>query len=477
MSTAAPLSDAKRKLLDKFVQRKFARPVEIAAISRRSPGELAPLALSQEQVVIRDRTVWRIPLYNESVRLKFCRPMDRAVLERSMAEIIRRHEIWRTSYDTVAGHLVQVVHPAPDHFPLALIDLRHMPEQEREAEVLRLSLAQTARPFDLRSGPLLRATLVAIAASEYWLLMTGHQSIIDGVSVYQIFPAELFAIYQAFSAGRPSPLDGLPLQFSDFASWQRESLSAAETAKQIAYWCGKLTGEIPVLHWPAEKPRPAERTFRSHIRGFTLPRALADAAQALSRRQGTTMFAVLLATFYTLLHHYTGQNDLIVGTLSPAGRKRSQVQGLLGYFLNPVALRVDLGDDPPFVEMLRRAQNVISEAISNDDVPFEQIVETLKPPPDPSRNPYFNVGISLQPHMPDSGGVWSVTSMDAGSGGSMLDLYVAFIDRADGLHVRAQYNPDVLEFQQISGMVEDFQALLDVATARPQERVSSLRTH
>ncbi|HKQ88383.1 MAG TPA: condensation domain-containing protein [Candidatus Acidoferrales bacterium] len=474
MSTAALLSDAKRKLLDKFVREKFARPIEVAAISRCQSSELAPLALAQEQVLMHEQMVKGIPLYNESVTLTFHCPMDRTVLERSVAEVIRRHEIWRTSYDTVRGQPVQVVHPASERFPLPLIDLRHIPGQEREVCIRNLGLSQTVHPFELRRGPLLRAALVAMADTEYRLVMSAHQSIVDGVSVYQIFPVELFAIYRAFSSGQRSPLPEPPLQFSDFARWQREWLSPTEKAKQIAYWRQKLAGQISVPSWPSERARPAERTFRGRIRGFTLPRTVADAAHRLGQRQGTTMFVVLLAGFYSLLHHYTGQDDLIVGTLSPAGRKRCEVHTLLGYFLNPVALRVNLGDDPPFVELLRRVQIAVSEAISNDDVPFEHVVEALRPLPDSSRNPYFNIGISLQPRMPDSGGAWTVTSMDAESGGAMLDLYVAFIDRPEGLHARVQYNPDIFEFREIRRMVEDLQALMQTGALRPQERVSKL---
>jgi hypothetical protein len=475
MSTAAPLSDAKRKLLHNFVHAKLAKPQGITPIPRRQPGGLAPLALSQEQLLIRAQLVPGIPFYNESVTVKFKCAMDRAVLEQTMAEIIRRHEIWRTSYRTVAGRLVQVVHPASDSFPLSLIDLRRIPEQEREAYALNVGLAQTARPFDLQTGPLLRADLLAMTDSEYWLVMTAHQSIIDGVSVYQIFPTELYAIYRAFSAGHPSPLDELQLQFSDFACWERECLSPTERARQIAYWRGQLAGEIPTLCWPAGKGRPADRTFHGDIRSFTLPRRVAEVAHALSRCCGTTTFVVLLSVFYSLLHLYTRQTDLIVGTFSSAGRKRSEVQGLLGYFLNPVALRVDLSDDPSFVDLLGRVKVTLSEAISNDDVPFEHVVEALQPHLDRGQNPYFNVGISLQPCMPDSGGAWSVTSMDAESSGSVLDLYVAFIDRSEGLHARVQYNPDLFEFDQIWQAVEDFRSLLEAAGAEPQRSISELR--
>ncbi len=474
MSLVGPLSETKRKLLDSLLRQKVAKPAEAAAIPKRLLSEPVPLALSQEQLLIREQHAGGIPLYNESITLKFKCRIDPAVLRCSMADVVRRHEIWRTNYDVVSGQFVQIVNPAPERFELPFIDLRRGPEWQRKADVRKLSLAQTTRPFDLRKDPLLRATLVAMGDSEYWLVITAHQSIVDGVSVYQIFPKELFTIYQAFSLGLPCPLPELPLQFADFACWQRGYLTAEEKLKQIAYWRAKLANAIPIKSWPARKSRPAERTFRGYIREFTVARGIADAAGALGRSNGSTMFAVLMTTFLTLLHFYAGQDDLVVGTLSPAGRKRSEVQGLLGYFLNPVAIRVDVADNPPFTDLLRRVQVAISEAISHDDVPFEKIVNALDPLHEPGRNPYFDAAISLQPCMPDSGGVWSVTSMDAESGGSALDLYVAFIDRPEGLHARVQYNPDIFQFEEIRRMMDDFQTLLSLAAVQPHERISQL---
>ena len=475
MSSVSLLPETKRKLLDRLLRdgvvlngSKIPAPTRVAA-------EQAAVTLSQEQLLIREQIAKGIPLYNESITLKFNKAIDRDILEQSLAEMIRRHEIWRTTYQSIAGQFMQTIGTPPEHFDLPLVDLRRSPERQRKADVTRLALSQTSRSFDLCKGPLLRATLVAMSESEYWLVMAAHQSIIDGISVYEIFPKELFAIYQAFAAGLPSPFMELPLQFLDFAIWQRTYLSRAEELRQITYWRQKLAGDIPRMRWPSRKSRPAERTFRGYIRQFMLPRSIADRARELSRRSDTTMFIVLLATFYLLLHFYTEQTDLVVGTMSPSGRKRSEVQGLLGYFLNPVALRVDLSDDPTFAELLRRTQRIVSEAISHDDVPFEQLATALGGRAEPNRNPYFDVAISLQPCMPDSAGAWSVTSMDAENGGAAFDLYVAFIDRQEGLHARVQYNPDVFEFQEIRYMIRDFESLLALTFAHPQERVSQLK--
>jgi aspartate racemase len=465
-SKTQTLSGSKRRLLEELLRGKTRRAHSGSTVTRRSDLEPAPLSLMQEQLWLLETSTPSIPaLYNESIRLRMKGPLEIAVLEHSLAEVIRRHEIWRTTYDTLGTRPIQRVHPAPDRFPLAFVDLRHLPPCEQEAAVLQLGKDQSRQRFDFQNGPLLRAVVVGLTDSENWLVMTAHQSIIDGISVYQIFPAELSALYGALSTGRPSPLPELPLQFSDFACWQRTWLS---------YWRRKLSGEIPVLRWPNIKSRPPRQTFRGHIRSFLFPQEVTAGIRRVAKRGGRTIFSVLLATFYTLLHQYTGQSDLIVGTLSPAGRKRSEVERLLGYFLNPVPLRVDISDDPPFAELVRRVQEIASEAISNDDVPFEQVVEIINPAADPTRNPYFSVGISLQPPMPTLASPWSITSMDAESGGAKLDLYIAFIDRPEGLHARVQFNPDIFEVESMTQMVKDFRVLLETIALYPERRASEL---
>lgn len=470
------LSETKRRLLDALLSHeKPVRRGSSRAITRRNTSVPVPLSLMQEQLWLLETSTLDIPpLYNESITLKMKGALSVSALERSLAEIIRRHEIWRTTYHTFDGRAVQRVRPASDRFPLTFVDLRGLPARECETRVLELGKEQAGRRFDLEGGPLLRATLAGVGDAENWLVMTAHQSIVDGVSVYQVFPSELWAIYSASLAGRPSPLPELPIQFSDFAYWQCEMLTPENRDSQLAYWKKKLSGDMPALCWPDTRPRPPKQTFRGHIRSFSFPPEVAASVRGLARRVGGTEFSVLLAALYGLLHHYTGQSNLTVGTFSPAGRKRSEAQNLLGYFLNPVPLRIDIGDDPSFSEIIRRAQETVSEAISHDDVPFEHVVEALKPTVDPSRNPYFSVATSLQPQMPDLQGDWSITSMDAESGGSRWDLYVAFIDLPEGLNARVQYNPDIFEFDEMCQMADDFRVLLETVALHPGRRVSEL---
>ena len=472
----ANFSEAKRKLLEKYLRGNLIQDGGgDLAITPRPSSERAPLSLAQEQLWLRSQTAGIPPLHNESITLRRRGQLDVAVLERCITEIVRRHEIWRTTYDISNSRPFQVVHPATPLLPLPVVDLRSLPEAHRESEALRLATKEAQRQFDLKRGPLLRAVVTRISDEDYRLSMTAHLSIVDGVSVYQVFPSELAQLYEAFSAGKPSPLPELSIQYADYAWWQRQRLTGRELQRQLDYWRKRLAGDPPVLQWPRDHPRPTVQTFRGSIRSFALPQHLVNAVRALSLRQGVTLFTSLQGGLTALLHNYTGQNDIILGTFSPAGRKRSEVERLLGYFLNPVAVRIDLTGDPTFSELLRQTQRVTSEALSHDDLPIEFLARELLPRQDMSRYPLFTVAISLQPPMSDIHSGWSVTSMDAESGGAMWDLYLAFIEQPTGMIGRVQYNPDLFEESTTIQMIEDLQALLGAAVLSPQKRLSNLQ--
>jgi hypothetical protein len=400
--------------------------------------------------------------------------LDLSILERSLAEIIRRHEIWRTTYDIRNGQPVQVVHPAPGTVRLPTLDLRSLPGPRREAEAQRLVGEIVRQPFDLKEGPLLRAKLIRMHDDEHRLFLCAHLSIVDGVSVYQVFPSELAALYSAFSSGKSPELERLPVQFGDFAYAQRRWLHGEEHARQMIYWRKQLSGNLPVLNWPVDRTWPPQETFHGTIRSFVMRTGPSEAARELSRREGVTLFMTLTAVFTTLLHWYTQQEDIIIGTLSPAGRKRSEAEKLLGYLINPVALRFDLTGNPTFRDLLRQTQRVTLEAIMNDEVPPMMLARELQPNVDWSRNPFFSVAISLQPPMPVIDLEWSVTSMDVESGGAPWDLYLAFIDRPEGILGRAQYNPDLFDSKTISRMIEHFQRLLESLAFSPGKRISEV---
>jgi len=472
--TVIQLSEAKRKLLQSYLQGDSAQPrVASSPITPIASLEATPLAISQEQLFLRETSRPNIPpLYNECVQLRMAGQLSVVALERSLADIIRRHEVWRTSYVVRNGQPLQVIHPAADQLRLPVIDLQGLSRAKQEEEVQRAVGDLLQRPFNLIEGPLLKPVLIKLDDLEHRLYLVAHLSVVDGLSVYQVFPTELAALYHTHVSGRPSTLPAIPVQFRDYARWQRLRWQGSEVAKQLDYWRMQLAGDIPALNWPAYCSRPARETFRGSIHRFAL--AAPEAVKGLSRQEGATLFVTLLALLATLLHIYTGQDDFLIGTPSPAGRKRSELQTLLGYFLNPVAIRFRFTRRMTFRDLLRQTQRLTLEAISNDDIPLETLARELSIKADPSRNLLFNVAISLQPKMSKLNFDWRVTSMDINSGGAPWDLYLAFIDGEEGLMGRAQYNPDLFEVESIPRMLQHYQRLLQIVSTLPDTRLADI---
>jgi len=473
---AMPLSEVKRTLLNRYLDGRVP-PAGAAArvITPRPSGQPAPVSLFQEQLLLRERNTPRIPrLYNECITVRMRGALEVPVLERSLDEIVRRHEIWRTSYEYSNGYITQIVHSSPEKICLQVIDLRHLSPARQEAGLQQVIGEVVCQPFDLEKGPLLRFRLVRTEDFAHRLFLIAHLSIVDGVSAYQILPFELAALYRAFSLHQNSPLPGLAVQFADYAYWQRHWLQGEELVGRVEYWRRQLAGVAP-LAWPTDRPRTSRQTFRGAIHAFGLSKGPSNMMKALSQHEGVTFFVSLLSAFVALLYCYTQQEDIVVGTPSPAGRKHSEVEKLLGYFLNPVALRFDLTGNPTFRGLLQQAQRLTLEAISNDDVPVELLEQELRWGPDLSRYPFFTVAISLQPAMPTIDLDWNVTSMDVDNGGAPCDLYIAFIDNPRGLMGRIQYNPDLFASVMIARMLEDFQKLLESASGNPLKRLSELK--
>lgn len=470
------LSEAKRLLLKKYLRGDPLKTADESLRIRPRPlGQPAPLSLTQEQVWLRaQKSADLPPFYNDSIIIHRHGTLDPRVLERSFTEIIRRHEAWRTTFDTMDSQPVQIIHPPPAAVPLPVVNLQEMLSLEREAEAHRLATEDARKLFDLKKGPLVRAKLIALTEDEHWLALTMHRSVTDGVTVNTVLPTELASLYEAFSAGQPSPLAELPIQYADYAYWQRQWMQTGAFASQLAYWRDRLMPEPPALRWPADRPRPASSIYRGAIRPFTIPNQLVQRLNEMSRAENVTLFMSLLAGFSALLNRYTNQEDMVVGTLAPSGRKRSEVQNLMGYFLNPVPLRMNLCGNPTFRELLQRARDVVLGAIANDDVPFEYVMAKAGFSSDPNRRPLFEVVISLAPATPDLGPGWSQTFMDVESGGSRWGLYLELGERPDGLLGRAQYNPDVFEATTIGRTLQEWQVLLETGASNPELRVSEL---
>lgn len=467
---SAPAAEVRRARLDAYLR---ARP-EVDAPPREGPIPLrgdegpAPLSFGQEEIWRKAQSLPASALYNETITIHRRGSLEIAALEQGFNEIVRRHEAWRTTFHgTGAGGAVQRVEPwVPVRIPMH--DLRGLPEGERLAEALRLAAEDARAPFDLAGGPLFRPRLVRLADDEYRLFLAVHQILLDGVSVYRVLVPELAVLYDAYVEGRPSPLEEPPIQMPDFAAWQRRWLTGEALERQLAYWEGQLAELPEPLRWPRDRVRPPRQTFAGAIHSFALSAELGYGLRAFAAREGVTLFVTFLAAFACLLKRYTGQDDLIIGTPSPAGRKRSEVQRLLGYFLNPVALRLNVSAQPTFRELLGQARRVVAEAVSHDDVPFERIVEQAGAVNDPSRHPLFTVAISQEPPMSDLGPAWDLTPMDVTSGGARWDLYLVLDDRPGrGILGRVQYNPDLFEPPVIETMLADYRSVLENAVSGP----------
>jgi hypothetical protein len=298
-----------------------------------------------------------------------------------------------------------------------------------------------------------------MSEEDHRLFLVVHQIVVDGRSAYQIYPTELAAHYKAFLAGQPSALPELTIQCADFAWWQRECPDGEE-ARQINYWREQLSN-LPVRRWPAEEPNSAARSGYGHIHPFAFSPRLSTQVRDVSKRLNSTLFLVLLTGLASVIHRYEKRGDVVLGTLSPSGRKQSEVMDLLGYFLNPVTLRLNCGAHTTVGELLRHARGVVSDAISNDDVPIERLARVLEGQHGSGPSPFFNVAVSLQPPTPDLGLPWSVTSMDVESGGSPWPLYLAFIDRPEGIIGRVQFNPDLFEIVTIKRLLQDLESFFE----------------
>lgn len=468
------LSTPKQRLVNQFLKGRSAADLwHEHAIPIRPLNSTVPMSLSQEQVWLHSRVAATNHLpYNESITIHGSGRLDVAILEQSLAEIVRRHEVWRTSFDIKDGQAVQIVHPLPDVMEIPVVNLRGVSAGCREEHATRLVSEQVEEPLDLKSGPLVKAMLLEFDDTRWRLVVVAHQSVVDGVSAYQLFPSELAVLQEAFSAARPSPLSDLPIQFGDFSIWQRTWVSGDAQREQYDYWKRRLTPPLTELEWPKPNPRQMPERCVREILPFRVPQAVFEATQQLARNEGATPFAILLAGFATLLHRHTRQKDIIIGTLSPVGRKRVECQHLLGYFLNPVALRFDFSTKPTFRELIAKTRSIVAEAISHDDIPFETLEEEFSL----QRNAgsFLRVAISLQPKSPVLGNGWSVTTMDAGKSGSRWDFYLAFIQRDRGFEGRVQYNTELFDQTETMATIEELFCVLTTAVYGPAARTQGV---
>ncbi|HSF41682.1 MAG TPA: amino acid adenylation domain-containing protein, partial [Thermoanaerobaculia bacterium] len=444
--------------------------LELAAALGYGEGpKTAPLSFSQERLWFLDQLMPGVATYNLPTPFRLRGPLDLGALARSFGEIVRRHEALRTRFEERDGTPVQVIDP-PRPWALPVVDLTEVPE-----EALRLTAEEAGRPFDLQKGPLLRTTLLRLSPEDHGLLVNAHHIVTDGWSV-RILSKELVTLYEAFAAGRPSPLPELPAQYADFARWQRERLSGAELERQVDYWRARLGDDPPALDLPLDRPRPALQTYRGASVSTVLPRDLSERIRRLGLASRASLFMTLLAGFEVLLHRQSGQDDILVGT-PVAGRVRSDVEDLIGFFLNTLVLRTDLSGHPSFRELLLRVRETAVGAYAHQEVPFEKLLGALQPERDLSRTPLFQVFFNLA-NFPDLGarlpGGLTVESLGDVEAESKFDLTVYAAEAGDGIRLHFVYNADLFDAPRIEEMLRQYRAVLERVVEDPEARVDEI---
>ncbi|MET0399063.1 MAG: non-ribosomal peptide synthase/polyketide synthase, partial [Longimicrobiaceae bacterium] len=437
-------------------------------------GGPLPLSFAQQRLWFIDRLEPGSAAYNMPSALRLRGPLDARVLERALGEVVRRHEALRTTFGEAGGVPFQVVHPA-GAARLEQADLSRLAAGEREAEARRLAGEEARRPFDLRAGPLVRTGLLRLGGDDHVLLPTMHHVVSDGWSMGVLF-RELGALYAAFARGEPSPLPGLPVQYADFALWQRAWLGGEVLEAHVAFWKRSLAGAPPLLELPLDRPRATGQSPRAGRHHFALPRGVADGLRALSRAQGATLFMSALAGWQALLGRWAAGDDVVVG--SPIdGRTQRETEGLIGFFVNMLALRAELGGDPTWRELLDRVRATALGAYAHQQLPFERLVEELGVERSLTHEPVFQVVFALQQPGADErrrlGGA-EVESFGAGAGVAKYDLELTLVEVQEGLVASLAYREALWDAGTVARLAGHLESTLEAMSGDPERRLSEL---
>ena len=446
--------------------------LEHAPIPRRAPADSVPLSFAQQRLWFLHRLEPGSAAYHIPLAVRLTGFLDRLALEHALQALVTRHEALRTTILDGDGGPLQMIVPAL-RVVLPVTDLGTVPEGERESEARRLAIAEARAPFDLARGPLLRARLLRLADQEHMLLLALHHIVSDGWSM-GVLMKELAALYNGFAAGTPATLPELPIQYADYAVWQRRRLQTDVLDRQLAYWKQRLAGAPPVLELPTDRPRSATTSRHGARVTLAIPKSLTDQLNTLGRREGATLFMTLLAAFKILLARYSGQEDIVVGT-PIAGRTHTELEGLIGCFLNTLVLRTDLSGDPSFRELLARVRETAVGAYANQELPFERLVEELQPVRSLGHNPLFQVlfqvgGTPAEALKLDG---LEVGRMRSGGIGAKFDLSFRIMERPTGLHCICLSNADLLGPDALAHLLDQFRGLLEQIVAAPERTIQT----
>ena len=471
----ATLSPDKRALLMQQLARKAAATPQ-NEIGRRPRPERLPLSSAQQRLWILDQIDPGNSVYNVTSLMRFRGHLDIDALERTLSEIMRRHESLRTVFVKDEEGPQQVILPAE---PLRLVqhDVSNQQGDAREQAAMALATADAAAPFDLAKGPVLRATLIRVAADEALLLLSAHHIAVDGWSFGVVY-GELTQLYAAFLADRPSPLPELAIQYADYTLWQLEEAQGDSARAQLEYWKERFATPPPVLELPGDRPRPPIQSYRGGVLGYAIPSALYDEVKRFSRQEGATAFMTFLAVFHALLSRYSGQDDIVVG-VGNANRPRREIEALVGFFINTLPLRVDMSGNPTFRELLAQVKASTIDSYANQDVPVERLIESLNIERSLSHSPLFQTMVFYQNFPEQTVELPGLTLLpvrldSAHSGTARADISIFANESPDGLMLLIEYASDLFDHEYIQGFAGHLEQLMRSVVADPGRRLSDL---
>ncbi|WP_299421239.1 amino acid adenylation domain-containing protein [Sphingomonas bacterium] len=458
------MSDSKRALLEKMMRGGGEAADKPASIQPRAPDAPIPLSADQRQVWLHAIMAPDMPLYNESITIHRFGSFDRGAMERAVNEILRRHEAWRTAFVEENGELVQRVREHSD-IDLPYDDVSHLPEAERDAAALAIGQEDARRAIDLNDAPLFRARIVKLADDNHRLYFTLHHIIFDGVAIYRVIVPELAKLYHAFSLGIPSPLPMPALQYGDYTVWQQEHLKSRAIRKQVDYWCQTLADAPPKLELVGDRIKPARPTHAGSMEVFEIPNDLIERLKLVGQRHGVTLYMTLLAAYHAQLHLYSGEEDIVVGGVTDL-RRRPELENVVGYFLNTIALRAKPRGETRFSDFLTEVRDSVLGALAASEAPFDEVVRALDVKRQPGTHPLFNCLFSIEPPVDPFPAGWDLTQMDVVVGGAKFDLYLELDERqGEGMHGRFLYSTELFDPSTVRRIIGHYLTILEGVAA------------
>lgn len=470
----AGLSPEKLKLLAQKLNKKKVNVLsQIPIVSQSRQSHTFPVSFAQQRIWFLDQLQPGNPSFNICQFMRLIGRLNVAALEQSFQEVVKRHEVLRTNFTVVDGQPLQVIAPPPV-LKIPIVNLQALSEDNRESEVLRLANEEAQKSFDLTKDYLLRVTLLQLSETEHILLLSIHHIAADAWSI-GVLINEITTLYESFSHNYPSPLPQLPIQYADFAVWQRQCLQGKKLDTLLSYWQQQLGGQLPILELPTDMPRPTRQTYSGARQCLVLSKSLSEQLKASYQREGITLFMILLAAFGTLLYWYTGQEDIVIGT-DIANRNQPEIRGLIGFFVNQLVIRNNLSGNPSFHELLERVREVTLDAYAHQDLPFDKLVDVLNPVRDMARPPLFQVKLILE-NTPSSdlhlSGL-TIKSLQFEKKNTQLDLLWEIVETEQGIVAALEYNTNLFYPSTIGRMLRHFETLLNHVAVEPRTQLTEI---